>query len=935
MTQFLDIYWSFGFYLFFFFLIVLIKELIQFVKSSNKITRNFARAYYFLGLSYIFAAIASDQLIVVNDLLLIVLFVFGWMGLQLLSQEKKVKYDDSVDEESDVEITSYNQLLATRKKEFARITDLLRKNNYDEPFALLLNGNWGVGKTSLINVLTKKLEDEGNFKVFIQPLILDTTEKQMDYFFGQLEEMLNSNGIYTGKDSPFKKYVNILFQTINTLNMKQVISLDGLLDSLNNDEQIDFRSSKIRLENDIQNLLISKKLERKLNKQSLADKEEENLISSETKKKIYIIIDDFDRVEEETFKNTLVFIKELVNFKGVNVIFLMDEQKIEKNEKINRDYLDKFVNRKFQLSTIGYEEIISHFNKNLVSNEIKNEWIKDIGNEIKESMILYIEKLTEDFEEKVEEIQQNIENLSSKNNSSGENTDGVAESDRYEKLNTEIKELKKTYQILKDGISNVRRIKKIIREIKELLIEMDQSSSKNDNFKINVEKIDRLEELIVRVAIFKILYGEQLDKIIQQVDFFSVVTDIKLLKNKDHLLSTFFISFADISFIEEKGLKMDIMSDFCNSLMHNRSFEELFVNKKTVSETILSELDNKAAELNIQGMEEIKEYLKVIMLNSYGEDNNLVQARIVKLIDHIFTLYQEQSFPLVCLFELLGKPQRNPLLENEIFLEGLIEVLRTNPEFQNSKDKNVCIHYVEEITIHIFLRHQNDILMLMRLLNLKVPTYRYENFKSDLGDIYSLKEMVAAIKRIFNEENKSISDLDFFKMWFENSIRVIESENRENIYILESVKHYQKRVKDFMKLYRIKEELLMRLKNTSVDPISKFSEKLSINSSEELTCVIEELYEFICICYNPITSPLLRSYSSILVSLERYTRSIDFNDDIINKAEELYKSIPVDEYDEFSDEKQTWLFCTVKLGEVKENFKQKQIRLEEQNKEDL
>lgn len=256
INQLLTTYWSIGFFIYSFIFVVFIKELFLFLKSARKVTKNFSKIYYFLGLTYIFVAIATNQLVIVNDLLIILLFIIGWLVLQFLSQEPRNKEDDLVDEESDIEIKTYEQLLPTRKQEYHRVLKVLRENNYDEPFALVLNGDWGVGKTSLINVLSKKLLEDGNFKIFIQPMILDTTEKQMEYFFSQLEDILNLNGIYTGKDSPFKGYINIILQAINTVNLKQVIKLDGLLDSLDNKEQVDFRNGKERLEKDIEMELV-------------------------------------------------------------------------------------------------------------------------------------------------------------------------------------------------------------------------------------------------------------------------------------------------------------------------------------------------------------------------------------------------------------------------------------------------------------------------------------------------------------------------------------------------------------------------------------------------------------------------------------------------------------------------------------------------------
>ncbi len=46
-----------------------------------------------------------------------------------------------------------------------------------------------------------------------------------------------------------------------------------------------------------------------------------------------MLIDDFDRVDEDVVYSILTFIKEIANFKGVLVIFLMDYKRI-KNKKI-------------------------------------------------------------------------------------------------------------------------------------------------------------------------------------------------------------------------------------------------------------------------------------------------------------------------------------------------------------------------------------------------------------------------------------------------------------------------------------------------------------------------------------------------------------------------------------------------------------------------
>ncbi|MET3689516.1 hypothetical protein ABIC37_005066 [Priestia megaterium] len=924
LNELLVLYWSIGIFLYSFFFVIFIKELIIYLKSSKKITKNFIKIYYILGLTYIFTGISSNQLIIMNDLLIILLFILGWMLLQIMSQETQNENEDFVDEESDIEVKSFQQLLPTRKKEYIRILEVLRTNNYDEPFALVLNGDWGVGKTSLINVLSRRLEKDDNFKIFIQPMVLDTTEKLLDYFFDQLEDILNSNGIYTGKDSPFKSYINILFQTINTVNLKQVIRLDGLLNSLDDNEKVDFRTNKERLEKDIQKLLagMKKKTEEiDYNEQLVGNVEEERHDLLGIKKKIYIIIDDFDRVEEATFNNILIFIKELVNFKGVNVIFLMDEQKIDAHKKIDRTYLDKFTNRKFYLSKINYSEIFNHFIQNIRNEDFKDDQTKIIGSKIKQNVVSYIEKVANDFEKRLEEIQDDIKNLLKDKTSKvqGVNDDSTAEF--LILLRNEEEKLKNNLQRLNNGITNIRKTKKIIREIKDILIICDRLCCKCQYYKVNLKRIDHIEELVTRIAIFKIIFGEYVDELIQKNDFFTTMNDIKFLKYSNEVLNSFFITFINISVNEEQILKMEVTNDFCNTFILGYSYDNLLEDKKTISQNILDELDNNDIKLNITSMDEIRGYLKAIMFNTYGVSIDSVNARRNRLIDHIITLYQKEHLTLRNLFEILGKPHRNPLLDNFLYLSELNNIIHDGIEFQNEQDKTVILTCLDEVEKQVFLNYRTDILASVSLFKLNDSSYRYEDVTSELGHIYNFGDIIKAIKKVFIIQDTSISDLYFFQKWFNSSLENIMRLNKDNIYVLNAAEHLPDTINNFIKIYLLKEKLITKVTDGSGETNNKFTNRPSIKSPEELIVFVDEFYRFIHGNNSPIRSQFDENFSCLLTTLELYTRDIEFEHKTIDKVEKLYNAIPLDEYNKDSDNKKTWLWWTILLGEIKENIK--------------
>lgn len=239
-----------------FFLLLLLREIVIYIKSSNKIVAGYSNGYIFLGLIYLFTSIASNQFEPINIILMVIYFLSLWMFVQLISQNSK-KADIGIDEESDNPINTYSQLLPTRKKEFNRVYNQLTNVRYNEPFAITINGDWGEGKTSFVNVLSNKLEENDNYIIFIQPMILDTSQKQMDYLFKQLKSILNKSGIYTGKGSPFKQYFKLI---TSVLNAKPLMQLEGVF-SVIDDEELpsDFRTNKQLLEEDIQRLLRTNK----------------------------------------------------------------------------------------------------------------------------------------------------------------------------------------------------------------------------------------------------------------------------------------------------------------------------------------------------------------------------------------------------------------------------------------------------------------------------------------------------------------------------------------------------------------------------------------------------------------------------------------------------------------------------------------------------
>ncbi|EGT4145609.1 AAA family ATPase, partial [Clostridium perfringens] len=218
---------------------------------------------------------------------------------------------------------SYDELFPTRKNQADILIDYIDSfNKNDIRFTLLINGKWGTGKTSLIKAIENKVKDR-YIMIFIQPMIFDKRELLIKYFCERLREVLEKEMIYTGKGSNLESY---LVSLLNLVNKKVNI---GLKDISIDKKSKDFREIKKNLQKDIK--VCTKN------------------------KRIIVIVDDFDRVGIKIKKEVLMFIRELIDFDGIDTVLLMEYSKLldEKNG-LTKEYLDKYIDKRIELSSVEF-----------------------------------------------------------------------------------------------------------------------------------------------------------------------------------------------------------------------------------------------------------------------------------------------------------------------------------------------------------------------------------------------------------------------------------------------------------------------------------------------------------------------------------------------------------------------------------------------------
>lgn len=183
--------------------------------------------------------------------------------------------------------------------------------------SILIDGNWGIGKTYFLNyVLSDKGKDFDIFKY--DALLLDSREKLIKAFLNDLKLLAKREKFFIGDSSDY-------FSILEPITCRFPFYFGEIFSK----------------------------------KKSISDsKKEFEIFSTRFKKKIIIVIDNLERLEEKkTFIEMISFLHELNGFKNIKIITLLDSKKL-KQMKISEDYINKFFINRVELKKIPIQDIL-------------------------------------------------------------------------------------------------------------------------------------------------------------------------------------------------------------------------------------------------------------------------------------------------------------------------------------------------------------------------------------------------------------------------------------------------------------------------------------------------------------------------------------------------------------------------------------------------
>lgn len=226
-------------------------------------------------------------------------------------------------------ICFYDSLFSNRKYQANEIVSSIESKKSESGYSICVTGEWGVGKTSLINGVYNKVKQNKSFNLYeirINALELDDSVSLINYFFKRIESILKTNGIYTGIASEYKELIASISGTII------------------NESATNFISNKLNIGSSDYRESINK-----LNKMLF-----DNLENT----RILIIVDDIERCSSDKAKSYLFLIKEIATMNRCITVFLADIDELKKTCNLDESFFEKFFNKTINLAKIEYTEVL-------------------------------------------------------------------------------------------------------------------------------------------------------------------------------------------------------------------------------------------------------------------------------------------------------------------------------------------------------------------------------------------------------------------------------------------------------------------------------------------------------------------------------------------------------------------------------------------------
>lgn len=624
-------------------------------------------------------------------------------------------------------------------------------NNYEynESIAIGLMGSWGSGKSSIINIIENEIDKSKLIVVNFNPWYFSGRKQLISDFFEVLSNVIGSNDNNIQQLGKDLKLYSVALKPLTLI--PQIGSILNIICKLT-----DTGGNAINEYYKLQNEDISKIKERINNQIRGYDK------------KILVIIDEIDRLENDDIKEIFQLVRALGDFDNMIYLLSFDKEKVCKVFSTGEDYLDKIINIPLYVPEISMKNVNDYF-------------IKELGN-IFNNKAKIDPKYWQEIYKCV--FENNFENL--------------RETNRF--LNI----VRFSYDDIIKDLNLVDYL--IINFLKMFDVEIYKFIKENKNILVDSGSRDKLDDLLKDTKI-KVNKNINLNKLVNLVFYKHTIPQKKGIRNKNYFDSYFEYSLSDdilpfyeidkyINFTKKEDLELflrDMIKENLVILFNNLDNiseklekDQIYLYEEILVEKILL-LDKKAKNEFVQNSEQSIAFLflKNMVIKLDKNDKN-----IVNLVDKLeFSKdYEVDSF-LQYLLELkeyfIDVDFEEKLLKK---LNGYIYDLKYGDEIRRNFDTLKKLGFnVEEYIKHIISDEEGLIAYLQSLIVVvDVHTYEIRDEDGEVVDAEPYFENAIVLENIINYIN-----YDYVKEKVDALSKRLKKENKELINEFYNSKTYE------------------------------------------------------------------------------------------------------------------------------------------------
>ena len=410
-----------------------------------------------------------------------------------------------------------------------------------------------------------------------------------------------------------------------------------------------------------------------------------------TKKRIYFIIDDMDRIIDDGMRAVIFqVIRKSVELHNCVTLFMVDYEQL-KSERMSREFLEKYINHQFELCDTEFEDIVEHYENSFLADSFwdeKSDYIIENGKKLKRNIAEHGQKILVSIQREIQNLQDSI-----KNGNASE------QDERINKMHLEY--LLDVEARLQSRMKNPRKVKRYLADIQSKLTIVDLVWFQDENPGKNEYSLEDWVETIHDIAFLKAFLFEEYDELIKAKSFYIFKKDEKNSYVVEFILNGFgawlTLNERKEEVIEKVIYKLYSLDINTDKSQHQKLIEE--IEAGSLQEEKLNLYVNECLGLNFNfyRMEKILNYIE----------------------DHNFKSQRDKCEIMVNIISILSG-------NYDIYIDGLIDIMkrvkiiidreRAEGDF-NEKERRLIEHYMQVLQTRLIFGNSSNICILLGILH--------------------------------------------------------------------------------------------------------------------------------------------------------------------------------------------------------------------------